>query len=58
MKSITVEINSEALLGKILGCALRKETLRLKCLENDKEGNNSRPDFKSFDGLSVWINEE
>jgi len=58
MKSATVEINPEQLLGKVLTACVRKETLKLKCKVNDKEGNNARPDYKSWDGLSIWINEE
>lgn len=58
MKSATVEIDAEQLLGKVMRACIRKETLKLKCKLNDKEGNNARPDYKSFDGLSIWINEE
>lgn len=58
MKSATIEINPEQLIGKVLTACIRKEPLKLKCKLNDKEGNNARPDYKSFDGISIWINEE
>jgi DNA segregation ATPase FtsK/SpoIIIE-like protein len=57
MKTATIEINSEQLLGKILANAIRKEPTKLQLKLNDKEGNNNRPDFKSFDGVSLWIND-
>lgn len=56
-KSLRIELNADYLLGKVMRAAVRGEPVKLRVEENDKEGNPSRPDFKSFDGVSVWVNE-
>ena len=57
-KYLSIEIDSLQLYGKMTKAVVRGEPLKLRIEANNKEGNEARPDFKSFDGIAVWVKEE
>ena len=56
-KYLSIELDSLKLFGKMTKAVVRGEPLKLRVDSNDKEGNNARPDYKSYDGVSVWVEE-
>lgn len=55
MTYLSIEMESERFVNKILKSMIKGEPLRLRINSNDKEGNDQRPDYKSNDGISVWV---
>jgi hypothetical protein len=57
MKYASIDLDCDKLIGKMLRAVTRGETLKLRVDLNEKEGNEQRPDYKSHDGISIWIKE-
>jgi hypothetical protein len=58
MKYLSIEIDSIKMYGKITKAVVRGEPLKLRVEANDKGDNQARPDYKSFDGISVWVKDD
>lgn len=55
---VSMSIEPERIIGKLLRALVTGQTVNLRIEENPKENIDSRPDYKSFDGISLWIKEE